>query len=464
MKEEIKKLKKTIFVIITICCVLVASIEVTPRITAEAATYGQNDIYKYQINGDGTIKIVDYFGADESLVIPEEIDGYTVVSIMFTSSKPSVKRITLPSTLIDFSKSLSVFYQLEYIYVDENNTMFSCENGFLYNKDKTELLEVPSMYQAKDGKIEISDSVVSVSVYVHLFKVQSMKTLYIGANVQTGPFSGDCLGNGILENIYVSDNNKYYTSVDGVLYSKDMTELLSYPEKNSAECYVVPTSVMSIPTWTFSKDYSSDWSLKNVILPTGVSLGINVFYLSDKYGFGPNKEINIYFAEGSDCESYFESTDKDDLNNLIKHIYLVALEVDSLPLKSLYNQGEELVLTGLSLNLNAEDGSIFNVSDLDCRISGYDATKVGKQVISVAYGSLSTVFEITVAAPIIKGDATLNNVIDIYDILAIQRHILGTLALNEKALTAADVSGNSTVDVFDILAIQRHILGVEIIG
>lgn len=61
----------------------------------------------------------------------------------------------------------------------------------------------------------------------------------------------------------------------------------------------------------------------------------------------------------------------------------------------------------------------------------------------------------------VVGDVTQDNNIDIYDILAIQRHILGTEAITGIALTAADVTRDSSVDIFDILAIQRHILGVE---
>ncbi|SEV83403.1 leucine-rich repeat protein [[Clostridium] fimetarium] len=61
------------------------------------------------------------------------------------------------------------------------------------------------------------------------------------------------------------------------------------------------------------------------------------------------------------------------------------------------------------------------------------------------------------------GDPTLDNIINIFDILVIQRNILGVELLSGNSLKAADVTGDSAVNIFDILVIQRHILGVEYI-
>lgn len=56
--------------------------------------------------------------------------------------------------------------------------------------------------------------------------------IYIGKNVRTiGIWAmTNCQK---LEAIYVSEENPYFKSVDGVLYSKDMTELLFYPNARS---------------------------------------------------------------------------------------------------------------------------------------------------------------------------------------------------------------------------------------
>lgn len=57
------------------------------------------------------------------------------------------------------------------------------------------------------------------------------------------------------------------------------------------------------------------------------------------------------------------------------------------------------------------------------------------------------------------GDATNDKSIDIFDILQIQRHILGINVLTGDDFIAADVTSDNAVDIFDILSIQRYILG-----
>src|SRR5215510_9404519 len=43
--------------------------------------------------------------------------------------------------------------------------------------------------------------------------------------------------------IYVDENNKAYSSVDGVLFNKEMTAILKYPTGKEEKEYTVPASV-----------------------------------------------------------------------------------------------------------------------------------------------------------------------------------------------------------------------------
>ena len=56
-----------------------------------------------------------------------------------------------------------------------------------------------------------------------------------------------------LAEINVGPDNLYYTSVDGVLYSKDMTELIRYPSGKAGESYTIPNTVKSIRSGAFSE-------------------------------------------------------------------------------------------------------------------------------------------------------------------------------------------------------------------
>ena len=64
----------------------------------------------------------------------------------------------------------------------------------------------------------------------------------------------------------VSENNPYYTSKDGVLFSKDMTELIRYPPGKSDKEYVIPDGVTTF--WGYAFFGCSE--LQSVVLPSTV--------------------------------------------------------------------------------------------------------------------------------------------------------------------------------------------------
>ncbi len=71
-----------------------------------------------------------------------------------------------------------------------------------------------------------------------------------------------------VKKIDVDGSNKYYTSIDGVLFNKSETEIIDYPNYTQAESYAVPQSVTSIGEYAFGGDIPS---LKTVIIPDTVT-------------------------------------------------------------------------------------------------------------------------------------------------------------------------------------------------
>lgn len=69
-----------------------------------------------------------------------------------------------------------------------------------------------------------------------------------------------------LETIEVSPDNPWYTSVDGVLYTKDKATLVAYPPGRDDQHFDIPTGVKEIGAMAFY----DDWSLHSVSLPFGV--------------------------------------------------------------------------------------------------------------------------------------------------------------------------------------------------
>lgn len=112
-----------------------------------------------------------------------------------------------------------------------------------------------------DGK-----TVVTIDWKVFHGKEEQIKTITIG---QLGGYY--CLMfNGLtnLENIYVDENNGYYKSVDGVLYSKDMRSIYRYPAAKGDKDYTIKDGVDTIDYYTFY-----DAHLDNIYLPNSITSG-----------------------------------------------------------------------------------------------------------------------------------------------------------------------------------------------
>ena len=95
----------------------------------------------------------------------------------------------------------------------------------------------------------------------------------------------------------VSEDNPYYKSVDGIIYNKDMTELIKVPSRYEYEEVVVPDTVKTIHRGAFH----SLRHVKSVILPEGLEvIGANAFC-------GSSKLCKIYMPETLDtiCDNAF---------------------------------------------------------------------------------------------------------------------------------------------------------------
>lgn len=82
-----------------------------------------------------------------------------------------------------------------------------------------------------------------------------------------------------LQTVNVSDENEYYISVDGVLFTSDMSTLILYPHAKSGASYTVPDGVQYIVSEAFSVQGMENDILESVVLPEGlIEIGENAFY------------------------------------------------------------------------------------------------------------------------------------------------------------------------------------------
>ena len=125
-------------------------------------------------------------------------------------------------------------YKIENVVINEGITEISYNTFSSHEKLKN--ISLPK------SLLKIRSSVFSYC--------ESLKNITIPVNVNS--ISSDafawCYN---LRNIDVDSNNKYYTSIDGILYNDTVTSLISYPCGKEGSTYTLPGSVTSIESHAF---------------------------------------------------------------------------------------------------------------------------------------------------------------------------------------------------------------------
>ena len=134
----------------------VQSNEGIETVAGETLTSGD---FQYTVEGDN-VTITGYTGTATDVTIPETIDGKAVTSI--GNLNYTVTNIKIPKTVVNINDYIfAVIYNLESITVDNNNPQYSSENGVLFNKDKTTLIHYPM--SKKDTNYTISSTVTNIA-------------------------------------------------------------------------------------------------------------------------------------------------------------------------------------------------------------------------------------------------------------------------------------------------------------
>lgn len=263
----------------------------TPILNASAAEDSSEELsLEYSELDDGTIEITKYISSSSAdIVIPSEIDGKKVTGIAgyaFVESN-NLTSIYIPdSVTIIGSSTNNGLYCSAPIIVSESNENYSSADGVLFNKDKSELLNYP--YGKPDDSYIIPDSVTSIN-YCAFWNCVNLTSVTIPnsvTNIENAAFSNSSNltsiiipdsvtsigefpfdGCTLLSSITVSENNKNYSSIDGVLFNKEKSELLLYPEGKPDTSYVIPDSCISIGRSAFS---SCD-NLTSITIPNSVT-------------------------------------------------------------------------------------------------------------------------------------------------------------------------------------------------
>ena len=201
---------------------------------------------------EGKAIISRYLGDAESVVIPDivTIDGinYPIVGLAsgtFATNKISHLVIGCNIVQIDFD----IFDQLKYLQtlvIADNNENFKVVNDAIYDITGKTLYKVLSYasceYVVTDGTELINSyafannsNIVSVTIPRSVNFIGSLAFLNMTSN----------------QEFTVHSQNEKYTSVDGILMSKDQTELICYPSGKKMQSLDISTNVNYIHNLAF---------------------------------------------------------------------------------------------------------------------------------------------------------------------------------------------------------------------
>ncbi len=261
------------------------------------------------INGENVFRIGSYAFSENDYIKEINIpDSITDINVGAFENLKNLVKINLPDsvtsigkdafsqdkklTTVNISKNVQMigstcFDQdtaLTAVNVDPNNLYFSSLDGVLFDKKQTELIEYP------EGKTEESYTVPNTveKIGSYSFRSAKLSAVILSDNVETIDFAGfeymanleqvtvsenltsfgesSFIGCDKLTSFIVNDNNKNYSSIDGVLYNKNQTELVRYPQAKTTDLYTIPDSVQTIGYQAF---FSAD--IKEIEIPISVT-------------------------------------------------------------------------------------------------------------------------------------------------------------------------------------------------
>ena len=318
--------------------------------------------------------------------------------------------------------------------------------------------------------INIPDSVTYIGSYafVNCNSLTSVNipnsVTYIGGSAFNGCtlLESVTIGNGVtsigdgafgncsrLKRIDVAEDNKYYCSIDGVLYNKNKTELLLFPKSSEIKALIIPDSVTSIGDLAF-------WfctSLTSVTIPDSVtSIGDSAFYncISLTSVTIPDSVTSIGDSAFVWCTSLTSITIPDSVTNIGEHAFGYymdytsnkeaaiegftiigkpgsaaqtyaeengfafvcpeSIKVSKLPDKTTYFIGDAFDQTGIVVSYVNNDGSE-DAINAEFTITGFDSSVAGKNTITVAYDGKTATFDVEIKVPEIslsKSNVRLN--------------------------------------------------------
>ena len=322
-----------------------------------------------------------------SAVIPE---GVTSIAYGTFASCKDLVEIDLPESVVSveaFAFDETKWYEtqadglvyLEQILYDYKGEMNE-EADLALKEGTTVIAGMALSYCENATSIELPEGLISIgdSAFVSCSK---MEEIYIPASVEEiGRLAFE--GCDSLTAINVDAENPYYTSVDGVLFDKDCTELIWCPLKN-VDTYTVPETVAYIWEYAFS---NSD--VEVITIPNSETelewhcIGYG------QWGERLNREVTIICEEDSLAYEYV-------VQNLMMKNGVESVAIETLPNQLTYEVGEEFNPDGMTLKVTHNNDMVSYVIKGFGAIT-FDSSEIGTETVTVNYSGQTVSFDVEI--------------------------------------------------------------------
>ena len=296
-----------------------------------------------------------------------------------------------------------------------------------------------------------------------------------------------------LEAINVDKDNPNYTSVDGILYNKDMSTLLCRPIRMTGDSFVVPNSVTTIS----ESACAANIFLKNVTLNENLkSIANKAFgdcHKLEYVDFGKNGtvtlgntvftrsggKITLYGTSNSTAQAYAANTSNTSyvlfVDNAKTAAKLNILNKDGATINklTLAKKTNTYQLGCQQLDANGEESAdtlVWSTSDPEVATinnNGLLTIKgMGEITVTVRNANDTTSTSITLVvnedgSSGIVGDVNDDGKVDILDVSKVVAHVKSVKKLSGKELERADVNSSGAVDIKDVSMLVAHVKGAK---
>ena len=159
---------------------------------------------------------------------------------------------------------------LNTITVAASNPTFTAIDGVLFNKNVTTLFTYPPSKAATTYSVPNTVT----RLYNYAFNgTRNLSTLTIPATLAT--WSSSTVNNqSSIARVEVDSSNTNFKSIDGVIYSKDGSILIYYPQSKSELSFTIPNTVTALGNYAIRTTFF----LQHIVLPSGLkTIGFGAF-------------------------------------------------------------------------------------------------------------------------------------------------------------------------------------------